>query len=159
VIDPGRSIVTVKEIFFSQGRLNRQPYFAWTAGLAILSVVLFEGVLAIDDTSEVPRVLIVFVYLPLFAAASVQLSVKRLRDRNKSGWVLLPQLLPIVGLIFSIWFFVQACLPGTRGTIASVPIQCSGRKQQARNRSGKELREEATSSDCLNREKINLRRL
>lgn len=61
--------------------------------------------------------------LALFAIASflpsIAVVVRRLHDRNLSGWwylgVILASMIPFVGFIASIAFLVVMCLEGTRG--------------------------------------------
>jgi len=118
-----------------KGRTNRQAYW-------VTSVLVYLGFLAVSlATMGIPFLLLAFGLPALIVGLWVGLAVavRRLHDRNRSGWWLLAMYLPIAllsflrgaasvsspdagaffGLLtlpFSIWAFVWlACLKGTTG--------------------------------------------
>ena len=140
------------EKFFSfSGRLNRKPY--WLRTLALYAIVIGLAVLAgalggalggsggadqlVSGVGPVIGIVGVVVFVA-FAIASLSLSVRRLHDRNKSGWwlllfILVPYVIqtvgaasgePTVALIalgisfaISIWYLVEVgFLRGTDGS-------------------------------------------
>jgi uncharacterized membrane protein YhaH (DUF805 family) len=103
--------LTPAQILFSfKGRIPRKTYWLWgvlALLLAGLFLVLLLGILGIkDDTVE--RLVNVVLLWPALAV-----SVKRWHDRDKSGWWVLINLIPIVG---SLWALVEnGFLRGTEG--------------------------------------------
>lgn len=102
----------IGRLFFSfNGRIGRGEY--WKANLMLGAgaalVFLVFGV----AFGEVAMWVAYGVYLLAILGPSLALAVKRLHDRGKSGWLILIQLIPIVG---SIWLLVQCyCLSGEEG--------------------------------------------
>ena len=78
-------------LWFSwKGRVNRRPYFF--AGLAV--GCFLEGRKLVPDEY-------VIVYLPLLLAAvysAVVLGIKRCHDRDRTGWFMLVNFIPVVSL-------------------------------------------------------------
>ena len=106
--------MTVLEILTSfDGRISRKTF--WIAQLCVLIPVGIIG--AIIDISmgyeEVDQVGPGTFFSLLFILPILAINIKRLHDRNKSGWFLLINLVPVLG---PIWFFIEAAvLPGTDG--------------------------------------------
>lgn len=76
--------------FSAKGRINRRPYFFGGCALACV----------IEGTKLVPESLLL-VYLPLLLAAfyaNIVLGIKRCHDRDKAGWFLLLNFVPLVNL-------------------------------------------------------------
>lgn len=82
-----------------------------------------EPTATIDDMVTVPAVIAVLalsvVYFLAVLVPSIAVSVRRLHDRDLSGWWYLAYIVlsnvPFVGAIVSIAFLVVTCLEGTRG--------------------------------------------
>jgi uncharacterized membrane protein YhaH (DUF805 family) len=136
-------------LFSFEGRINRAKY--WLAGLIYLigamlylttSVYALAGSLRDTDSARVVLfpILVYAVTYPLFAVGMwtfAATTIKRLRDRNKTGWWIVPffvfpmligevgdrlgesnaaLLIGLVAFVLSIWSFVETfCLRGTRG--------------------------------------------
>ncbi len=138
-------------LFFSfEGRINRAKY--WLAAVIYLiggMTFLMTSIFALADSLRgadpelIATLFPIFFYAityPLFAVglwALAATTIKRLRDRNKSGWwivpyYVLPVLLPevagrlgqsnlaffigLIAFVLSVWSFVETfCLRGTRG--------------------------------------------
>jgi len=114
-----------------QGRASRSEYWYFILfytlvllGLGLLGgllVGLFGGVQG--DPMQSPALLIFFapVVLALLAmiAPIVAVTVRRLHDRDMSGWWYLGMMvlsqIPIVGILISIGFLILTCLKGTEG--------------------------------------------
>jgi uncharacterized membrane protein YhaH (DUF805 family) len=132
----GGSVVDKVLRYFSfHGRANRQRY--WLTVLAVSGLMLLGSLL-----SYAIPVLGAVVGLPIWLAAvvaGVAVAVRRLHDKGKSAWWMLPMYLPVVVLVylgelmqtaqgepnpvfgiltlpFSIWMLVEfGCLRGTVG--------------------------------------------
>jgi uncharacterized membrane protein YhaH (DUF805 family) len=107
-------VMPTKTLFFSfAGRINRGIY--WTRAMPVLLVggvivnlVMLAEVVATERPGPFSMLLSLLALWP-----SLAVTVKRLHDRNRSGWFLLIILIPIVGaiwLLVEVWF-----LKGTDG--------------------------------------------
>lgn len=98
-------------LFFSnyinfEGRSNRGEY--WWAFLAILLISM--GLSAIDAMLGIQLLGATFSLATL--VPGIALGVRRFHDIDKSGWWLLIGLIPVVGFLVLIYFFVQPPTPG-----------------------------------------------
>jgi uncharacterized membrane protein YhaH (DUF805 family) len=91
------------------GRASRPEY--WWFVLAQAIVVLILDILVASTGSGAIQAILVIVWLAL-VLPSLAVGCRRLHDTDKTGWWLLIGLIPIVGTIVLIVFFVQ---PGTLG--------------------------------------------
>lgn len=131
-----------REIFAIAGRTGRAGY--WLTTLALLAAVVVVGILVAAIAGVAPdgpvATVLAVVSLPFFVAwiwIGVAVSVRRLHDRDRSGWWILvfwfaPALLQGIGAVdrtgilalvcgiaatgVSLWYFVElGFLPGTPG--------------------------------------------
>ena len=83
------------------GRARRSEYWYWALAYAIAYVIalILDGILGIN----------LLVYLVVLAAIvpSIAVGVRRLHDTDRSGWFILIGLIPIIGAIVLIVFYVQ----------------------------------------------------
>jgi uncharacterized membrane protein YhaH (DUF805 family) len=97
-------------LFSFQGRVGRQQYWV----MVLLSVPFILAAEIINggfqrDPAETPGVLVL---LPMLWAA-VAVTIKRWHDRNKSGWWILINLIPVIG---DLWSLIEnGFLKGTPG--------------------------------------------
>jgi uncharacterized membrane protein YhaH (DUF805 family) len=95
------------------GRSRRKEYWMFTLGVVIAVVVLsiVEGILGLAQTvgpyGPLSALLLVALIIP-----SIAVGIRRLHDTNRSGWWLLISLIPLVGGLILLYFYV---LPGTTG--------------------------------------------
>ena len=82
------------------GRARRSEYWYWTLAYLIAYVVAF----IIDSILGISLVTIVVALAALIPSLAV--GVRRLHDTDKSGWFLLIGLIPLIGAIVLIVFFV-----------------------------------------------------
>ena len=149
--------MTWQQLFFSyQGRINRAKYWLAILIYLIIGAVAFGILFALvgsHSTSTLPLAIILTVvgYIILLASG-LSVAVKRLHDRDKSGWwILIFYILPavlnaiargmahgsgagfglvlsLVALAISIWAFVElGCLRGTVGPNQYGPDPLEGR--------------------------------
>ncbi len=99
------------KLFFSnyikfEGRSNRGEYW-W----AFLAIIIISFVLGLID-----GMLGIMVLGTIFSLATlipgIAIGVRRLHDIDKSGWWLLIGLIPVVGFLVLIYFFIQKPTPG-----------------------------------------------
>ncbi|MDK2770179.1 MAG: DUF805 domain-containing protein, partial [Sphingomonas sp.] len=74
------------------------------------------GGTALQDSADSDEFSLIYIPVVLWILAcflpSIAVTVRRLHDSNKSGWMYLLTLIPYIGFIF---FIVFGFLPGTRG--------------------------------------------
>lgn len=121
-------------LFGASGRINRAKY--WIVHLIYVPLTAIAFLLLFFVRGNFPYFVLGAVYLAFFYSITVA-AIKRLHDRDKSGWwILFFWILPgilagyrfltaetvgsnitwYVGLIISLWFYVEVgCLPGTPG--------------------------------------------
>lgn len=98
-----------------EGRASRSEY--WYFQLFSIIMMLIAGILAgvLGSLSEtlafIPLVLIVIGALALMIPA-IALTVRRLHDSDKSGWLILVGFIPAVGGIISLVFMCLESTPG-----------------------------------------------
>lgn len=120
----------MKELLFSfQGRINRKKiWFAFlihllaAAAVGIIMTLLWQvvpgsvsedGNFHVEGAASIPYLIVGFGYLVFAVWSGLAVAVKRVHDRDRSGWFILIQLIPLIG---PIWFLVEAYfLKGTTG--------------------------------------------
>ena len=126
-------------LFSFKGRMNRLPFWMIYVGITIfqyLSFVIINSLFP-ETTAEgqaaqqltpmqlasyigliVVNIIIIWTYIAI--------SVKRLHDRDQSGWWLLVGIIPLLGQLW--YFIVVMLLPGTAGEnrFGSNPREASG---------------------------------
>jgi uncharacterized membrane protein YhaH (DUF805 family) len=103
------------------GRAARSEYWYWTLFVVLLSIVakVLDIVLFGTQATIIGGIVTLAFLLPGLAVA-----VRRLHDRDKSGWFFLLILIPLVGaIILLIWY----CQRGTMGPNRFGPDPLGGR--------------------------------
>jgi len=95
------------------GRARRKEYWMFSLFNVIIGGLLglFEGMTGIaaqTDQSVLASLYALAVVLPGLAVA-----VRRLHDTGRSGWWLLIGIVPLIGALFLLFFFVQDSDPGS----------------------------------------------
>ena len=109
------------ELYFSfKGRINRVTF--WLRGwLPLMLINLVGAFIDVGGTGEPGQAFLICNLLTLWPGIAI--AVKRLHDRDRSGWLMLITLIPILGFI---WFLVEVgFLKGTDGDnrFGSDPLQ------------------------------------
>lgn len=103
---------TMSSLFTVHGRMNRLPFVLLNlgmTGLLILVSLLIEPYM----NSRSPVILVP--YLAFYLAIvvfGVILAVRRAHDIDLSGWFVLIELIPVVGLIFALYLAFKKGTPG-----------------------------------------------
>ena len=99
-----------KYLFSFKGRATRLEY--WMYNVALIYATVIAGIIFIALGEEVGGIVFVVFYL-FFIWSLIAIQVKRWQDRDKSGWWILINLVPIIG---SIWALIEnGFLRGTEG--------------------------------------------
>lgn len=91
------------------GRAARSEFWFWQLFTIIVSFAtgLIDGSLFNDDVGTISSLASLAMFLP-----TLMVSIRRLHDRDQSGWWLLLMLIPLVGWLVLLYFYVT---PGTDG--------------------------------------------
>lgn len=95
------------------GRSRRKEYWMFVLGYVIVAVVLniVEGILGLTGMVG-PYGPLTALFMLAILVPSIAVGIRRLHDTNRSGWWLLLGLVPLIGAIVLIIFFVS---DGTSG--------------------------------------------
>lgn len=96
----------LNKYFVIEGRAARSEYWWFSLFMLIVYVVA----MIIDSVIGFP--LFYMIAALGFLAPSICVSIRRMHDKDKSGWWLLIAFVPIVGALYLLYLFV---LPGTAG--------------------------------------------
>jgi uncharacterized membrane protein YhaH (DUF805 family) len=95
------------------GRAQRKEYWFYVLFYIVFGVVVafVEGLLGLGnpETGSGPLSMI---YALAFLIPSIAVSVRRLHDTGRTGWWLLLALIPIIGALVLIYFYVLDSQPG-----------------------------------------------
>jgi uncharacterized membrane protein YhaH (DUF805 family) len=110
-LDPFAEAMPPARMFFSfRGRISRRQYWLWGV-LALLGFALLAFALLGIARVKLHKAEVIVNLLLLWPALAV--SVKRWHDRDKSGWWVLVNLVPVIGWL---WALVEnGFLRGTEG--------------------------------------------
>lgn len=99
-------------VFTTQGRIGRLRYLAWSMCLMSTALALWMVASMAMALSAVLGVILIGIFGLGFLVVSVQIGVQRLHDLGWSGWLMLLNLVPVVGTFFP---FVMLLMPGNDG--------------------------------------------
>jgi uncharacterized membrane protein YhaH (DUF805 family) len=107
---------SIKHVFGNltnfSGRASRSEFWWFYLFIVIVAAVLSIIASATGASSGSGGGVITFIIYVIVILAILSVSVRRLHDSNKSGWLILLNLLPCIGPIILIIFWVQ---PSTEG--------------------------------------------
>lgn len=107
------------------GRIGRLRYLAYTMVLGLLfSLVAGLLVAVLGVINPLLMVIGIIAYIPVVGISFV-MSIRRLNDLDKTGWLCLLSLVPFVNILFAIWVIF---FPGDKGenSYGPPPSQNSG---------------------------------
>jgi uncharacterized membrane protein YhaH (DUF805 family) len=100
------------KVFSIQGRIGRLRYLAWSLALVAVGLLVAALCVGVLSVSLVAGGLLGTVALVAFVVVSIQIGAQRLHDAGWSAWLLLLNLVPVVGSFFPI---VMMAVPGSTG--------------------------------------------
>jgi len=105
-------IACFKKYAVFEGRARRREY--WMFYLFYIIFIIVLGILnsIIGFRTGILGTIAVSSFVLIAIIPSISVSVRRLHDINKSGWMIFISLIPIVG---AIWLFVLMVTEGTKG--------------------------------------------
>jgi len=100
------------KVFSVQGRIGRLRYLAWSLALVAVGLLVAALCVGILSVSLVAGGLLGTVALVAFVVVSIQIGAQRLHDAGWSAWLLLLNLVPVVGSFFPL---LMMAVPGNTG--------------------------------------------
>lgn len=97
-----------KNYFNFEGRASRSEYWYFFLFCFLIGIVVNLLVATIPDLNLLPIIIGLILLIP-----GISFGVRRLHDTNRSGWWILIALIPIIGVIILIIFFL---IPGDNGS-------------------------------------------
>ncbi len=96
------------------GRARRREYWFYILFYVIILVVLTICDTIIGTTVQGAGLgILTLIYLLVVLIPTLAVTVRRLHDTGRSGWWILIQLVPIVGVFILLYFLVSDSNPGT----------------------------------------------
>ena len=91
------------------GRAGRSEFWLWVVATVVASIVLglLDHAIGMGDVMPLSGLFGLLILIP-----NIAVSVRRLHDTDRSGWWLLIVLVPIVGWLVLLWFYIQKGTPG-----------------------------------------------
>ncbi len=100
-------LVVLQRFAKFDGRAGRSEFW-W---FVLANVIAYFALLILAGIADLFFVLYVL-YAIAVVVPSLALAVRRLHDTNKSGWFLLLGLIPLIGFIILLVFYIQEGTPG-----------------------------------------------
>lgn len=88
--------------FTTNGRIGRARYIAWSMGLMLAALLGYGLAIGLMMATPILGGILIFVVLCAIGVVSVMIAAQRLHDIGWSAWLLLINLIPVVGGIFSL---------------------------------------------------------
>jgi uncharacterized membrane protein YhaH (DUF805 family) len=95
------------------GRARRKEYWFYMLFYVIILVVLSICDGFIGTTMQSGVGILTLIYILAVLIPTIAVSVRRLHDTGRSGWWILIELVPIVGIFIFLYFMVSDSNPGT----------------------------------------------
>jgi uncharacterized membrane protein YhaH (DUF805 family) len=90
----------MSEILFSfRGRINRKPYWMFML-VVFIGTIIMSFIDMATTGQDTGLASIIFILIVLWPSAAMQ--IKRWHDRDKSGWWVLINIIPIIGFIWAL---------------------------------------------------------
>ena len=99
-------------VFTVQGRIGRLRYLAWTMVLTFVAMLLAALCFGVLSVSLIAGGLLGTVLVVAMVVVSIQMGAQRLHDAGWSAWLLLLNLVPVIGGLFP---FLMMIIPGNAG--------------------------------------------
>ena len=90
------------------GRARRSEYWYWVLAVVIAEIVILGIRTVAEGLGQILYIALILAVL----VPSIAVAIRRLHDTGRSGWWILIGLIPIIGAIVLIVFYVQDSAPG-----------------------------------------------
>ncbi len=101
-------VAVLKKYTEFSGRAHRQEYWMFV----LFNIIISLAIAFVEQIAGIPGIVSVLYTLGVLLP-SIAVGIRRLHDTGRSGWWLLIALVPILGAIVLLVFFVQDSRPGS----------------------------------------------
>ena len=120
------------KIFSMRGRIGRVRYVAYSmlGNLVLMFAAMLLAIVAVglldlnEDSEETMMIFAVVAYIPM-VIYSVMVMKRRANDLDRSGWISMLMLVPVVNIIFSFYLLLVKGTQG-RNRFGPAPVKNSG---------------------------------
>jgi len=108
-------LLALKKYAVFSGRARRKEFWFFTLIYSILALVFYIPGIAFIKSNPVLGLAFIAIELLIvlaFAIPSLAVAVRRLHDTGKSGWLVLINIVPIIGAIVLLVFYCSNSQPG-----------------------------------------------
>ncbi|MFV3329303.1 DUF805 domain-containing protein [Pseudomonas sp. NY15437] len=98
------------KVLTTDGRIGRVRYLGWSMAVSLIAIPVFLVVAGLFAVSNLLGILVGAIALIGFVVVSVMIGAQRLHDIGWSAWLLLLNLVPVVGSVFPL---LMLLVPGT----------------------------------------------
>ena len=107
-------LMALKNYVGFSGRSRRSEYWYFTLFYLVIAIVLsvLDGIVFGGSVDGKGTPVLSGLFMLAMLLPSIAVGIRRLHDTDRSGWWLLMGLVPLVGVIVLIVFFVQDSKPG-----------------------------------------------
>ncbi|CAK9883746.1 MAG: Inner membrane protein YhaI [Candidatus Erwinia impunctatus] len=103
-------LAVLKKYADFSGRARRKEFWMFTLINTIIALVLFM-LFTVESLSSIVLVLSIIYLLATFIP-NLAVTVRRLHDTNRSGWMLFVSCIPVVGYFIFLYFLCNDSTPG-----------------------------------------------
>jgi uncharacterized membrane protein YhaH (DUF805 family) len=103
-------LAVLRKFKITAGRAGRKEFWMFVLAIFIINMVL--GMLVIIPVLGIIAGIVSFAFGLVTIIPSITVGVRRLHDTNKSGWLMLLFLIPIIGWIPVLVFYIMKGTPG-----------------------------------------------
>ncbi|MDD0842061.1 DUF805 domain-containing protein [Pseudomonas sp. Gutcm_11s] len=100
------------KVFSINGRIGRVRYLGWYMGVMLLAMLGYGIAAGIMAVAPIIGGILMIPLVIATVVVSIQVGVQRLHDLGWSGWLLLINIIPVVGSVFALLMLV---VPGSQG--------------------------------------------
>jgi uncharacterized membrane protein YhaH (DUF805 family) len=104
----------MKQLFqeFFRGSLNRRTFLFADAALGV-AAILVQTIRERPASLETASGVAIYVFAILLVFATMSLTIRRLHDIGRSGWLVLFTYLPVVNIVLAVYTLVKKGEPGS----------------------------------------------
>lgn len=105
----------IKNYFNFNGRARRKEYWYYHLFQIIVNLSILCGIFILSEYLGAACLIVSILLFVLTIIPSLAVTVRRLHDRNMSGWWVVTTFIPYVNIVTTVFFLIIFCFKGTAG--------------------------------------------